>query len=71
MKKILLFTFIFTVLISSAQTLSFTDQAVLFSSDDNYGTARFVAMGGAFGALGGDMTAVEINPAGLGVFSIP
>ena len=50
MKKILLFTFIFTVFISSAQTLSFTDQAVIFSSDDNYGTARFVAMSGAFGA---------------------
>jgi len=71
MKKILLFTFIFTVFISNAQTLSFTDQAVLFSSDDNYGTARYVAMSGAFGALGGDMTAVEINPAGLAVFSIP
>ncbi|MGB6037082.1 MAG: hypothetical protein WBG42_12490, partial [Cryomorphaceae bacterium] len=32
------------------------------------GTARFEAMGGAFGALGGDMSALHINPAGVGVF---
>ncbi len=71
MKKILLFTIIISSSISYSQTLSFTDQTVLFSSDDNYGTARFVAMSGAFGALGGDMTAVEINPAGLAVFTTP
>jgi long-subunit fatty acid transport protein len=71
MKKILLFTFILSTIISEAQTLSFSDQAVLFSADDNYGTARYVAMSGAFGALGGDMTAVEINPAGLAVFTVP
>jgi hypothetical protein len=71
MKKILLFIFILTTLISKAQTLSFSDQAVLFSTEDNYGTARYVAMSGAFGSLGGDMTAVDINPAGLAVFSVP
>ena len=32
------------------------------------GTARFQAMGGAFGALGGDMSGLHINPAGVGVF---
>jgi hypothetical protein len=32
------------------------------------GTARATAMGGAFGALGGDITSLNINPAGLGVF---
>jgi hypothetical protein len=32
------------------------------------GTARAVGMGGAFGALGGDMTSMSINPAGLGVY---
>jgi hypothetical protein len=45
------------------------DQAVLFSSDDMYGTARFTGMGGAFGAVGGDISAVDINPAGLAVFN--
>lgn len=32
------------------------------------GTARSVAMGGAFGALGGDISGVAINPAGIGVY---
>lgn len=69
MKNYLLFTLLISTLGLKAQSLSYVDQAVLFSSDDNYGTARFTAMGGAFGALGGDMTAVDINPAGLAVFN--
>ncbi len=32
------------------------------------GTARFASMGGAFGALGGDFSAITTNPAGLGVY---
>lgn len=32
------------------------------------GTARFVSMGGAFGALGGDFGSLSYNPAGLGVY---
>lgn len=32
------------------------------------GTARFAAMGGAFTALGGDMSSMHINPAGVAVF---
>ena len=32
------------------------------------GTARFMSMAGAFGALGGDMSSLTINPAGLGVY---
>jgi len=39
------------------------------SYNDLTGTARGVAMGGAFGALGGDATGVAINPAGIGVYS--
>jgi hypothetical protein len=42
--------------------------AVRYSMDDIQGTARFRAMGGAFGALGGDMSAVNINPAGSVIF---
>ncbi len=34
----------------------------------NNGTARFVSMGGAFGALGADFTSLSYNPAGLGVY---
>ena len=32
------------------------------------GSARFQSMGGAFGALGGDLSAININPAGSAVF---
>jgi hypothetical protein len=32
------------------------------------GTARFMSMGGAFTALGGDLSAISLNPAGTGVF---
>ena len=53
----------------TAQSLSYADQAVLFSTESNFGTARFVGMSGAFGALGNDMSAVDINPAGLAVYN--
>ena len=53
----------------SAQSLSFSDRAVLFSTEGNFGTARYVGMSGAFGALGNDMSAVDINPAGLAVYN--
>ena len=39
-----------------------------FSKNDLAGTARSVSMGGAFGALGGDVSAIVINPAGIGVY---
>lgn len=32
------------------------------------GTSRFVSMGGAFGAVGADLSCASYNPAGLGVF---
>lgn len=34
-----------------------------------HGTARFCAMGGAFGALGGDFSSIVSNPAGVAVFT--
>ncbi len=33
-----------------------------------FGTARSMAMANAFGALGGDLTSLSINPAGIGVY---
>jgi hypothetical protein len=42
--------------------------ALRFSREDLHGTARAMAMGGAFGALGGDLTGVNINPAGIAVY---
>ena len=34
---------------------------------DLSGTARFVGMGGAMGALGGDISTIGTNPAGIGL----
>ncbi|MCL1933176.1 MAG: outer membrane protein transport protein [Candidatus Azobacteroides sp.] len=42
--------------------------AYRYSSTDLSGTARGQAMGGAFGAVGGDVTGVAINPAGIGIY---
>lgn len=52
----------------NAQAIGYGDAAVLFGSEDINGTSRFNAMSGAFGALGGDLSAGDINPAGLAVF---
>ena len=41
---------------------------VRYAITTNTGSARTSAMGGAFGALGGDMSAFHANPAGIGVF---
>lgn len=42
--------------------------AYKFSQYDLTGTARYLSMGGAFGALGGDISAMGTNPAGLGIY---
>ena len=44
------------------------EDAVRFSAPQTLGTARFVGMAGSFGALGGEASAVNSNPAGIGVF---
>lgn len=43
-------------------------QALRYSKYNPFGTARFAAQGGAIGALGGDLSAIQVNPAGLGVY---
>ncbi|WP_194768044.1 OmpP1/FadL family transporter [Tamlana sp. I1] len=67
MKKFnLLFISILSLTTVYAQDIS---DALRYSQDNTQGTARFRALSGAFGALGGDMSAVSINPAGSVVFS--
>ncbi|MFC6097904.1 OmpP1/FadL family transporter [Flavobacterium qiangtangense] len=43
--------------------------AMRYAQDNLTGTARFRAMGGAFGALGGDFSSLNVNPAGGAVFT--
>lgn len=42
--------------------------AYTLSQSDLRGTARFMSMAGAFGALGGDLSTLNQNPAGIGVY---
>lgn len=42
--------------------------AYQLSQQDLKGTARFMSMGGAFGALGGDLSTLSQNPGGIGVY---
>ena len=51
---------------SSAQTF---EDALRYNSFMHEGSARYNSMGGAFGALGGDLSAISINPAGSSVFT--
>ncbi|MBA4322100.1 MAG: hypothetical protein C0408_04720, partial [Odoribacter sp.] len=44
------------------------DDALRYSQVFYSGTARFNSMGGAFTALGGDLSSISLNPAGTGVF---
>ena len=44
------------------------DDALRYSQVFYGGTARFMSMGGAFTALGGDISTMSQNPAGIGVF---
>lgn len=67
MKKLAIL-FIVVLAMPNLKAQDVTD-AVRYALDDVQGTARFRAMSGAFGALGGDMSAVSINPAGSSVFN--
>lgn len=70
MKKIYLLFLVCIANISlMAQSMGYTDLGVLFSQENYNGTARYNAMSGAFGALGGDVSAIYHNPASGAVFS--
>jgi len=67
MKKalIILITIVSALTAGKAQTI---DEALWYSQLFYGGTARFQAMGGAFTALGGDLSVLSQNPAGLGIY---
>ena len=66
MKKILLLVALVAASITSAQSVA---DALRLADTDITGTARFRALSGAFGALGGDLSAIAINPASSAVFT--
>lgn len=63
--------YILTVLIALSVNIAFAQDffdALRYSQTEYGGSARSVAMGSAFGALGGDFISASINPAGLGLY---
>lgn len=64
-KTIFPLIFVFTTAIFQAQNIT---DGLRYSTDQNIGSARFTALSGAMGALGGDFSALSINPAGGAVF---
>ena len=68
MKKILLSLLLGSSLITIAQETT-TEDGLRYALNNLTGTARFRGMSGAFGALGGDLSAINVNPAGSLFFS--
>lgn len=61
-----------TAILALSASISLCAQSAVdaynFSQSDLRGTARYMSMGGAFTALGGDISSLSQNPAGLGVY---
>ncbi|WP_075601743.1 OmpP1/FadL family transporter [Saccharicrinis aurantiacus] len=55
------------ILSVSAYSQTYLD-ALRYSQPQYQGTARFMSMGGAFGSLGGDYSAIGVNPAGIATY---
>ena len=64
-KYFYLYFFLSVAFYCNSQTF---EDALRYSSFYHEGTSRFNSMGGAFGALGGDLSAVSVNPASSSVF---
>lgn len=63
-------TLIFSASLFAATSLLAQDiyKMETFAGSDLNGTARFVGMGGAMNALGADISVINTNPAGIGMF---
>lgn len=66
MKNYIALAFGLVCSIASAQNIN---DALQYNQQNLIGTARYQGMSGAFGALGGDLSALNTNPAGAAVFN--
>lgn len=57
-----------SILLGLAATAQNDADVLRYSSQYVLGTARFTGLGGAMGALGGDMSATHINPASIALY---
>lgn len=63
MRKLFLSIIFGSSLLATAQETT-TNDALRYAVNNLTGTARFKAMSGAFGAVGGDLSSINVNPAG-------
>ena len=62
--------FLISILTSCSIIYSQNISDALNYADNSYqGTARFNSMSGAFGALGGDLSSIAVNPAGSAILN--
>ncbi len=66
MKRYVIFIVVLACSAASAQNIN---DIVRYGTENLQGTARFQGLSGAFGALGGDLSALNVNPAGSAVFN--
>jgi hypothetical protein len=59
--KFFIFLSLWNFMCLNAQSV---DESILYSRSDLFGSARYVGLGGAMGALGNDFSALHDNPAG-------
>ncbi|MEO6151263.1 MAG: hypothetical protein ABIN95_00320 [Mucilaginibacter sp.] len=69
MKIKYILTVIATVAFTNGVFAQYSQDAIIFSNTDNGSTSRVKALGGAGVAVGGDLSSININPAGLGFFT--
>lgn len=69
MKKYLLSALILVSGGSAIAQQTSPSDALRYAVTDLNGTARFRGLSGAFGAVGGDLSAININPAGSAIFN--
>lgn len=68
MKKNLILCIVVGLTFSTIHSQEIKD-AMRYAQSELHGTARFTSMSGAFGALGGDLSSINVNPAGSAVFN--
>lgn len=63
-------TYYLSLALLAASTVSAQEvaDAYRYTKTDIVGTARYMGMAGAFGALGGDISTLSQNPAGIGIY---
>lgn len=66
MKKVFIFAMMSLTFAAVQAQDTYTNDRITNTSDI-HGTARYVGMGGAMGALGGDISVISNNPAGIGL----